>query len=167
MNRELQEKIQAWVDGELDATEAQRIADLTRSNPAAQALAQNLRGFRDLVRSHPTERPLDASREFYWSRIRQGIERAAAAETSPARPIPESRRFAARWLAWFIPSAVVAGAALFLLRPDSTPIPSREPQGPVLVEHEVESPLPEVSTLTFYSSNDAMTVVWVGPADIL
>jgi len=165
MNRELQDKIQAWVDGELDASEARRIADLTQSNPTAQALANNLRGFRDLIRSHPPERVIDASRDFYWSRIRQGIE---SAETpSPTRPTPNATRFATRWLAWFVPSAIVAGAAIFVLRPDSTPIPTRQSQSPVLVEHVVESPLNEVSTLTFYSSNDAMTVVWVGPADIL
>ena len=165
MNRELQEKIQAWVDGELDASEARRIADLTQSDPSALALANNLRGFRDLVRQHPPERRVDASRDFYWSRIRQGIERAET--TRPARSTPETAPNPARWLAWFIPSAVVALAAVFVLRPESTPIPARESQAPVLVEHVVESPLEEMNTLTFYSSNDAMTVVWVGPADIL
>jgi anti-sigma factor RsiW len=165
MNRELQEKIQAWVDGELDASEARRIADLTQSDPSALALANNLRGFRDLVRQHPPERAVDASRDFYWSRIRQGIERAETIR--PARTTPKTAPNPARWLAWFIPSAVVALAAVFVLRPESNPVPARESQAPVLVEHVVESPLEEMNTLTFYSSNDAMTVVWVGPADIL
>lgn len=165
MNRELQEKIQAWVDGELDPAEAQDIAALARANPAAQALADNLRGFRSLLRDHPAERPVDASRDFYWSRIRQGIERAA----SPSAEAPRKRSLhPTQWLAWLIPTAAVATVALFALRPDAVhlPDPARH-QAPVLVEHVVESPLPEVSTLTFYSSADAMTVVWVGPADIL
>ncbi len=178
MNRELQEKIQAWVDEELDATETRRVAELARSNPEARALADNLRGFRDLVRENPPERTVDASRDFYWSRIRQGIEKASAeagagagagadAEATRARPAPVWAGFPSRWFAWLIPSTVIAVAAFFALRPDSSPASTRESKPPVLVGHVVESPLAEMTTLTFYSSRDAMTVVWVGEADIL
>lgn len=165
MNRELQEKIQAWVDGELSGPESHQIAALTRSNAEAHALAENLRGFRQLLQGHEPSRKLDASRDFYWSGIRRGIEaaeRAQAPATAPRNP--------PRWLTWLIPGTLVATAALFALRPGSIPNPdpaSDTSRPPMIVDHEVESSLPDVSTLTFYSSNDAMTVVWVGTADIL
>ncbi len=170
MNRELQEKIQAWVDGELKASEAHRIATLTQSDPAALALAENLRGFRSLVRDNAPEHSIDASRDFYWSRIREGIHRA---ERATASPPPEKghasipSRVGGHWLAWLVPSALVATAAFFALRPGSVPTAeTADPLPPVLVDHVVESPLAEVTTLTFYSSSDAMTVVWVGSAEV-
>jgi anti-sigma factor RsiW len=176
MNPQLQEKIQAWVDGELDPSEANHIAATAQSDPAVQALANNLRGLQTLVRNHPPEPTVDASRDFYWSRIRHGIEQAektnakadakardnaTGTRTSPLNP--------AQWLAWLIPTAAVATVALFALRPDGLPtaMPASTNPAPVLVEHTVEAPSTEVSTLTFYSAADAMTVVWVGTADIL
>ncbi|MGE3312467.1 MAG: hypothetical protein AB7O66_21070, partial [Limisphaerales bacterium] len=158
-----------WVDDELDPSEARQIAELARSSPEAQALAGNLRGLRDLVRQHPPERTVDASRDFYWSRIRQGIEKASAtaARQSPAAASSAAGAFPVRWLAWLIPSAAIAAVALFALAPEPARTTPGQSQTPVLVGHVVESPLPEMNTLTFYSSRDAMTVVWVGEADIL
>lgn len=167
MTRELQEKIQAWIDEELDAAEAGRMAALAQSDPAVRSLAENLRGLKTLVQNHPPERALDASRDFYWSRIRQGIERAerasadAVSETAATPP-------AFRWLAWFIPTLATAVLAFLALRTATLPgVETPDGKPPVLVGHVVETPLEELTSVTFYSSNDAMTVVWVGPADIL
>ncbi|MBL9129104.1 MAG: hypothetical protein JNL97_15750 [Verrucomicrobiales bacterium] len=167
MNPEHHERIQAWVDGELDAAEARDIAAFVRANSSAAALADNLRGFRDLIRNHPPEPAVDASRDFYWSRIRQGIERAET-ESADAEPARTRSSSTPAWLAWLIPGAAIATVALFALRPDPLHLPgAARASAPVLVEHVVESPLTEVNTLTFYSAADGMTVVWVGPADIL
>jgi len=170
MTRELQEKIQAWIDAELDAAEAGRIAALAQSDPAVRSLAENLRGMKTLVQDHPPERALDASRDFYWSQIRQGIERAERA-SGTAKPEATVTPPSFRWLAWLIPAVATVALALFALRPEALPgfeTPDSKPSSPpVLVGHLVETPLPELTSVTFYSSNDAMTVVWVGPADIL
>lgn len=167
MTRELQEKIQAWIDEELDATEAGRIAALAQSDPAVRSLAENLRGLKTLVQNHPPERALDASRDFFWSQIRQGIERAERASAT-TRPEAAAKPPSFRWLAWLIPAFGTAALALFALRPAALPgVETPDSKPPVLVGHVVETPLPELSSVTFYSSNDAMTVVWVGPADIL
>lgn len=179
MNPELEHQLQAWVDGQLPPDEARELAARVERDPALRALADNLRSFSRLLKDHEPVRGVPDSREFYWSRIRQGIERAGAA----AAPAPESERAGGawlRWLAWMVPAA---GAALALVAFLSQPSPQEREARPVAVAEavegpraadrggpgnlEVESPSDQLTTLTFYSAQDAMTVVWLGRVDLL
>ena len=78
MNAELMLKLQAWVDGELPASEAARVAELARMDPAAAALAAELRMTHGFLAGNEPEVKLPESREFHWSKIQRAIERAEA-----------------------------------------------------------------------------------------
>jgi len=78
MNTELMLKLQAWVDGELPASESARIAELVRSDTAAGALAAELRMTRGFLAGNEPEVKLPESRDFHWSKIQRAIERAEA-----------------------------------------------------------------------------------------
>lgn len=178
MNTREQELVQAWVDGELDPADAREAARLVETDPACRTLAENLRAFSGLLRDHEPARPVPETREFYWSRIRRGIEQA---ERTAARPQPSPLR---RWLPWLIPAGAAALAVSLMMRPPAGPSDSpataiatatAQDAGPgagagvvpTLAEHEVEAVSDQVTTLTFYSSQDAMTVVWLGQVDLL
>lgn len=177
MNDELRHRLQSWVDGQLEPAAAEEIARLAAREPEARQLTENLRQVRQLLRTHEPVRTVPESRDFYWSRIRRGIEagEAAAVETAASSDAPDRRW---TWWRWLLP---VAGAALVVvaLRP-WTPTDEVSPdtgsvtvaKGPasataVVSGHEVETPSPELTSLTFYSAQDAMTVVWVGSVDML
>ncbi|MBL9139511.1 MAG: hypothetical protein JNK85_26825 [Verrucomicrobiales bacterium] len=177
MNDELRHRLQAWVDGQLDAKAAEEIARLVETEPEARQLSENLRQVRQLVRSHEPVRRVPDSRDFYWSRIRQGIELAEAQAARKSTPAPASGR-GWTWWRWLLP---VAGVALVVvvLRPHAPSNEVSPPPGPLTVAqapvtsnsvvsgHEIETPSPELTSLTFYSAQDAMTVVWVGSVDML
>ena len=79
MKTELMLKLQSWVDGELPESEAARVAEVVRTDPAAAALALELRTTRGFLAGNEPEVKLAESREFYWSKIERGIESAEAA----------------------------------------------------------------------------------------
>ena len=167
MNPLLQEKVQAWVDGQLDAAETREVAAQVERDPECRALADNLRSFSHLLRENPPARTVPDSREFYWNAIRRGIEQS---ERARARDATGDRSFASpiRWLAWFLPVGVAALAFALLFRP-GTEVPSTPAAGavPRLAHHEVEAGSDQITTLTFYASEEAMTVVWLGDVDLL
>lgn len=74
-------KLQSWVDGELPESEAARVAGLVRTDKEAAALAAELTMTRGFLAGNEPEVKLAESREFYWSKIERGIERAGAAAT--------------------------------------------------------------------------------------
>lgn len=178
MNDEQQHRLQAWVDGQLDPKTAQEIARWVESEPDARQLTDNLRQVRQWVRDHEPVRRVPESREFYWSKIRKGIDAADAAKAvqEPARPEP--RGADVHWWRWLIPAGVFV-LVLLALRPGMpgpevlapvAHVSSLEPSAPqatVMSGHEIETPSAELSSLTFYSAQDAMTVVWVGNVDLL
>lgn len=84
MNGDLQLKLQSWVDGELAGDEARRVESMVAENPAAAALAAELRMTRAFLADNEVARTVSDSREFYWSRIRREIERAEAPVAAPA-----------------------------------------------------------------------------------
>lgn len=165
------ERVQAWVDGELPETEARELARQLEQDPTSRALAENLRDFSRLLREHEPVHPLAESRDFYWSKIRRGIEaqEAAAARAETTTPVRVSRR---RWfLPWALPAgAALLAAALYLGGPGSHPSGRQthaKANEPVMTDHEVESPSEEMTTVTFYSAQDGMTVVWLGRVDLI
>lgn len=86
MNDEKCLELQSWVDGELPAADAARVAAWVASDAEAAALAAELRQTRGILAGNEPERAVPDTREFYWSRIERAIEReeAAAARVAPA-----------------------------------------------------------------------------------
>lgn len=86
MNDEKYLELQSWVDGELPAADAARVAAWVAADASAAALAAELRQTREILAGNEPELGVPASREFYWSQIQRAIEReeAIAAKAAPA-----------------------------------------------------------------------------------
>lgn len=162
-----QELVQAWIDGQLGPTEAREVAALVQRDPAFRALADNVRGLSRLLRDHPLPRTVPESREFYWSKIRRGIEENERA-VERTRDQGSLATRALRWLPWLVPAAAAVLAVAFFLRPAPETPTLVGPRGvPQMAEHRVEAVSDQLTTLTFYSAEDAMTVVWLGQVDLM
>lgn len=146
-------RLQAWMDGQLTGREATEAEALAATEAGARALAA-LRSARDTARAAAAEWPLPESRDFFWSKVRRGIE---AAER---RPVPTASSVPG-WLRWLLPlGAAVALALLFLPRPD-------EEVGADggLAGQSLEAPLDDMQTMVFHSQSDGVTVIWVADAE--
>lgn len=153
MNPDQQFKLQAYLDHELSSAESERVAEWIAKNDTAQALFEELRQTKSLLMVNEPERKLPESRDFYWSKIRRGLE---------AQPAERPAGGFWEWPSWVrvaIPGAAVAVGLLvaFLV---STQDPGRTEE---LAEsfHEIESPLGEANAITFHSHEARMTVVWI------
>jgi anti-sigma factor RsiW len=161
MNAELMLKLQAWVDGELPASEAAHIAEWVRKDAAAAALAAELKMTRGFLTGNEPEVKLPESREFHWSKIQKAIERAEA-EPSPREALPWAtalRRF-------LVP---VSGLALVaFLTVLSIGIFNRDTStgttDELLVEEETLSR--HVETSTYNSQANNMYVVYIINKDV-
>ena len=156
MNAELMLKLQAWVDGELPASEAAQIAELVRTDAAAGALAAELKMTRGFLIGNEPEVKLTESRDFYWSKIQRAIERA---EAQPAT------RESLPWLVavrrWLVPASGLALVAFLTVL--SIGIFNRNTStgtgDELLVEEETLSR--HVDTSTYNSQADNMFVVYI------
>ena len=107
MNSETQLKIQAYLDDELDAGEARKLASQISTDPLARGLYNELKNTREAVSQNEPVVRLEESRDFYWSKIRRGIE---AAERDSK--LAQAARPASSWWVKFL--APIAGTvALF------------------------------------------------------
>jgi anti-sigma factor RsiW len=161
MNSDTQLKVMAYLDKELSPGEARKIAGLISSDREVQELYAQLRAGRELLSPNEPEIKLPESRDFYWSKIKRQIE------SSEREPAPETVR---PW--WIRLIAPLAGtAALFaLLISVMTPGGTRIAEGtreltsitaPGPLHGEVEDLAPELSSVTFRSEEDGVTVVWL------
>ncbi len=153
MNHEAALRIQAWVDGELPSPAAREVAAWVERDPDAAALATELRHARSALREGEPEYSAPVSREFYWS----AIERRIASRQTPQPQAPAPPPFA--WLVrWFVPAGILAALALVLALPAL-----RDQFAPPVkwASEEVESPLDDISSVTFRSESEGITVVWV------
>lgn len=151
MNSELELKIQACLDNELSAAEARKVMELVRQDPEAADLFETLSTTRQIICGNEPERPVPASREFYWSQIERQI---AHAGTSP------------RWFSfgsWNWPMRfALAGAAAALVALAALPgLHLGKPAHHDYAFQEIESPSEDVNAITFHSVSANMTVVWV------
>jgi hypothetical protein len=153
MNLDAALKIQAWVDRELPEPEAHRVANWVRNDPDARILADQLSGLRSALHSAEPSYSLPVSPEFYWSQIESAIRRTDT-QPAPALPAPPWHASLLRLLA---PAAILAVLTLFLALPSLRSItnPART------ISAEIESPLEDMSSFTFRSESERMTVVWV------
>jgi anti-sigma factor RsiW len=153
-------KLQAHLDGELPPEKAREVVALLQCDAEARALFDELKTTRRVLAGNETVVPVPESREFYWSRIRRELEQLESQ--------PESRPRASWGLFRWLRLAVPAGAALMLVvlvlqRPGFTPW-SRT--AAFAVGDEVETPLEELTSVTFRSESARMTVVWVSDSII-
>jgi anti-sigma factor RsiW len=157
MNNDTQLKVQAYLDNELTPAEARKISSLISCDSEARDLYARLKETKQILGQHEPTLKLDESRDFYWSKIQRGIE---TAERLPAARPP------ARW--WVKILAPMAGAvALFALlisivnpisqQPVARNVTS-EPDQPL---HEMQDLAPDVSTITYRSEAEGVTVVWI------
>lgn len=143
-------KLQAYVDGELPDREARALAETLRQDAQRQALHDELRSIRALLRGNELERPVLETREFYWAQIQRSIAAAPAERASHARSLG--------WLLrWLVPVGATALLSVYWLMPT----PASGPTAPLLVGHEIETPLEETTSYAFRSESAGMTVVWV------
>lgn len=160
MNGDLQLKLQAWVDGELSGDEARRIESMVAGDKEAAALAGELRVTRSYLLGNESEARVPESREFYWSKIRRGIELAEAEARVPA-PSPSI------WAAMRRFMVPASGLALVML----VAALSVKYFGPSSLEDaalqlvEVENLSEEMGSISYRSQADKMFVVYVYSKD--
>jgi anti-sigma factor RsiW len=134
-------KLQAWLDGELSAPEAQRIGRDIAGDAAASRLVAELQAVKSALAGGETAVTVPETREFYWSKIERQIQRQA--------PAPRQ----AAWLRWLSPlSGLVALACMAWLAtgPFTTPGYDISSTGEGTAE-----------AVTFHDQATGMTVVWL------
>ncbi len=157
MKTETQLKVQAYLDNELSPGDARKVAQMLSSDAEARELYGELKETKEILVENEPVLKLQESREFYWSKIQRGI---AAAERSPAAAPAKPW-----WMRLLVPVAgTVALFALLLSIVDRDPgsriSVSQTLVVPAAPMHEVEQSA-EVSTITFRSEAEGVTVVWV------
>jgi anti-sigma factor RsiW len=152
MNHEAALKVQTWVDGELPATAASEVAAWVQGDPFAGALATELRHAQAALRAGEPEYRVPLSRELYWSGIERQIDRRERPQPAgPAAPL-------LAWMSKFLaPLGILAALTLVLV------LPMRRDQLAATSPwaSEIESPLDDISSVTFRSESEGITVVWV------
>lgn len=144
--------LQSWVDGEISAADARRAAQLAEHDPEARALVAELRNTRSWLAAGEPHRVLPESREFFWSKVEREIQ-GPIARVPARKPASWNRWF----LRWFAPAGAVAVLAFLLLSPAFETGGWLKP----VRGAEIESPQEDVSSYTFRSESDRMTVVWI------
>ncbi len=182
MNPDLEHRLQAWVDGELDASSAQEMESLVARDPEARALGENLRLLRGFLQEHEPVRALPETPDFYWSGIRRGIEAEERADRGRESLDPSRETSGRAWWSWVWPAAAAAlvlvvisqfpgregGTAGDLATSSGANSSAKAPAVVPVVGHEIEAPEADgMETVTFYSSQESMTVVWLAHADVL
>jgi anti-sigma factor RsiW len=109
MKPELELKLQAWLDGELRAAEAEEMRRMAAADPEAARLLSELRNIKAAFLDNEQAAIVREPRGFYWSGIERRIQREAVARSSPGPALADWLR---RWLA---PLAGVAALAVVLL----------------------------------------------------
>ncbi len=151
MREEEQLKLQAYLDGELPASEAQKVADRLARDAEATALVTELRQTRSAVAGFDKEIRLPESREFYWSKIQREIERQEKPSSQPEAAFSWILLFR-RALVPVTAVAMVALLAVFL---------GRQP-----ADMGSETSLHDAGAFTYHDYERGATLVWLSyPAD--
>jgi len=155
-NHDVELKLQALVDGELDDREAARMTALVEQDPEARAVHNELAAIKTLLAGNEPELKVPETREFYWSGIARAIER---------EDLQAGRRgggaHSHSWLRLILPAGAVATLALGLTIGFYLPGHGKGRLPALVGSHEIETTLEDTPTFTFRSDPEAMTVVWV------
>src|SRR5262245_6179124 len=103
MNRDLELKLQAYVDGELPPREQQSVAKWVAEDKEAQALLAELKVTKAFLSGNEPELSVPESRPFYWSKIQREIQRLDEVE---------AHHGTTQWFGWQKYLAPLAGIAL-------------------------------------------------------
>jgi anti-sigma factor RsiW len=142
-------RLQAYLDNEVSSSEAREIASWIARDGEAKALYEELAATKTLLApENELAATVPDSREFYWSKIAREIERV---EREPAREV----KHAPWWIRILAPVAGAAALAVFVF----TSISFNGPQV-AGVNHQTERSETD-SSITFYSPEQKMTVVWI------
>ena len=152
--RDMQLKVMAYLDNELSPADARKVGTWISTNPEARDLYNELKETHEVLMQNEPELKLPESREFFWSKIERGIVSAEREPATVERP----------WWTRFLAPALgtVALFALLLTVVDRgggrTPVALSDPAGVPI--HQFEEG-PDVSTITFRSEAEGVTVVWL------
>jgi len=112
MKPDLELKLQALLDAELPAAEAEQVRRLAAGDPAAARLLAELQNIKAALRQNEPAATVPETRPFYWSKIERQIQHEAARRPSPALFWAEQFR---RWLVPLAGAATVAAGLLIWL----------------------------------------------------
>ena len=155
MEHEKQLKLQAYLDGELDAADSRVIADWVAQDPEASALLAELRQTSESLTGFEQGIQLPESRELYWSKIQRQIQRQQTPLPEPA-PIAG---WAYRLRRVLMPLTGLAVAALLFL------VVTRE-SGTAHGDAGVETALQDSGAFTYHDDSAGATLVWLSyPAE--
>ena len=150
MKQELELKLQAWVDGELNEGEARRIAQVVSEDPVARGLVAELRAVKKAMNGAEMTRAVPDGHEFYWSKIQRQI---AAEERHAA---PTRAPWLRLWQRIALPLAGVAAAAcVVLVTVKQVAPPAASPCD------EVTATSDAMDTMTYHDQSTGLTVVWL------
>lgn len=152
MNQETKLRVQAYLDNEVSESESRQVAALVGQDPEAQAICAELGEIRTILRNNEPEFKLPESREFYWSKI----ERAIRDQAAPAPAMKLTSRYP-----WWVRVFAPAAGAAFLFVAALTVLKMTHGPSDLTFLHEIETPLPDTTSMSFYSASEGMTVVWV------
>jgi negative regulator of sigma E activity len=152
MNQETKLRVQAYLDRETNERESREIAALVEQDTEARAVCAELQEIRAILRSNEPEHKVPESREFYWSKIERAIQPRTAVRSEQA--FLRGPRWWARFFAPAVGAAFLFVAALSIVKLTHGP-------SELTYLHEIETPLPETTSMSFYSASEGMTVVWV------
>jgi anti-sigma factor RsiW len=145
MNKDLQLKLQAYLDGELPSGEAQALRDLLATDAGARDLLVELTNTRDVVVAHEASIKFPESREFYWSKIQREISREA-------KP-PAVAKFS--FAAWLHRALVPAGATAAVAIAIMLSLPHANGVG------DATSTSSDTATFTYHNYDTGTTLVWL------
>jgi len=157
MKTDTQLKVQAYLDNELGTGDARKIAQMISSDTETRELFTELKETKEILVRNEPEVKLQETRDFYWSKIRRGID---AAEKTPAAAVRPW------WMRFLAPVAgTVALFAVILSVMDrgtgSNPVASLQSASASAAPlHQLEQSS-DVSTITFRSDAEGVTVVWL------
>lgn len=139
-------RLQAYLDNEVSSADARQIASWIERDPEAKALYEELRAMKAVLNAeNEISVTVPESREFYWSKIQREIERTEQAPRHEHSPRPW-------WLRLLAPVAGAAALAVFVVMSISN--------NPVRTAFQEEVSQTD-SSITFYSPENKMTVVWI------
>ncbi len=155
------ERIQAYLDGELPESEHAEVAALLDADESLQGLYDELIEGRDLLRTHEPQRSVPEPRDFYWSKIAQGIEKVDQAGVPVESSSQQKRRFS-YWVKWLLPVGGLA-AVLFLAMLSQFGVPKGAGTQAEKASsyHEMDNPLETGSLISFRSNSEGVTVLWI------
>lgn len=147
MNTEL--KLQALLDGALDAREVRDIEASLAQDTQSAALLQELKWVKMALAGNDLAVALPETREFFWSKIQQDI----VVEEKRAAAAPAERAW---WLKLLYPATGLAAVVAVMLVASG---------GRPTVGSDTESVPEDVNAISFRSEAEAMTVVYVADED--